>query len=270
MDINALLHFLPQEEQNLNRLAFIKNNSSKPRIAVFGKYNHGKSTLLNALIGEEFFKAADKRETVENRELEQEKVIWIDTPGLDADVNRQDDAKAIKGAFEVADYLFLVHQAQAGELDKYELDVFLKLARQDKNYSQKMFLIITQVDQKSPDDVAIVERKIREQLMQFIDLQQLEVIKVSAQRYLRGIQENKSIFCERSNINELFSLTGKLVEQIDAAREKELKRLKSKILLELRSKTKWTAAELMSQRAKAMKEKAELQRDIITLSQALV
>lgn len=270
MEINELLHYLPQEEQNLNRLMYIKNNASKPRIAVFGKYNHGKSTLLNALVGQDIFKTADKRETVENKEEEQENVIWVDTPGLDADVKRKDDAQAIKGAFEVADYLFLVHQVQAGELDKYELDVFLKLARQDKNYSQKMFLILTQVDQKSPDDVATVERKIREQLKQSLDLQQLEVIKISAQRYLRGIQENKPIFCEKSNLNELFCLTGKLIEQIGVARQKEVKRLKSKVLLELRSKKEWTTAEIMSQRAKAMKERTALQRDIKTLSQALV
>ncbi|GAK17693.1 hypothetical protein JCM19053_1330 [Vibrio sp. JCM 19053] len=34
------------------------------------------------MVGEAIFKAADKRETIENKELEQDHVIWIDTPGL--------------------------------------------------------------------------------------------------------------------------------------------------------------------------------------------
>ncbi|GAB7230945.1 hypothetical protein VrSk94_46400 [Vibrio rotiferianus] len=270
MDKHKLLQFLPTDEQNINRLLYLKNNATKPRIAVFGKYNHGKSTLLNAMVGEAIFKATDKRETIENKELEQDHVIWIDTPGLDADVHKQDDKAAIKGAFEMADYLFLVHQAQAGELDKYEMQIFQQLARQDKNYSKKMFLVLTQIDQKSSDEVAIVEEKIRQQLLTSLDLRELQIISVSAHRYNRGLQEDKAVFCEKSGIHALFDLTATLVSEIDGLRKKEMKRLKSKLLLDFSAQKEALNAELKGLRSQQSSELSKLKRDVKQLSSALV
>jgi GTPase len=270
MDFNKLKEILPADEQNINRLLYLKNNASKPRIAVFGKYNHGKSTLLNALIGQKIFKVADKRETVVNNELEQETVIWIDTPGLDADVHGQDDKAAIQGAFEIADFLFLVHQAQAGELDKYEMQIFLQLARQDKNYNRKMFLILTQIDQKSSEEVTEVERKIHQQLSQNLDLQQLKVIPVSAQRYVRGMQENKSVFCEKSGMKVLFSLTETLVGSIDELRVKEMKRLKTKLLIDFSEEKKALNSEIQALSSIADKELRSFTRDVENLAEVLV
>ncbi|MEF1208027.1 hypothetical protein QTN99_20900, partial [Photobacterium damselae] len=126
-------------------------------------------------------------------------------PGLDADIHGEDDAAAMKGAFEVADFIFLVHQVTAGELDKYEMNVFQQLAKQDKNYRKKMFLILTQIDQKTPEDLSLVQTTIAQQLKNSIDLQDLNVISVSATRYLKGIQESKFIFCEKSGMNSIFS-----------------------------------------------------------------
>ena len=50
----------------------VKENSfdSTSKIVVFGLYNHGKSTLLNQLIGDYnngTFKVADTRETIEEK-----------------------------------------------------------------------------------------------------------------------------------------------------------------------------------------------------------
>ena len=270
MDKSKLLQFLPTNEQNINRLLYLKNNATKPRIAVFGKYNHGKSSLLNALVGESTFKTADKRETIENKELEQDHVIWIDTPGLDADVHKKDDKLAIKGAFEMADYLFLVHQVQAGELDKYEIQIFQQLARQDKNYSKKMFLVLTQVDQKSADEVAIVEAKIRQQLLGSLDLRDLKIISVSAHRYRRGIQEGKTVFIEKSGMHVLFDLTDTLVSEIDKLRKNEMKRLKSKLLLDFSAKKEALNAEVKGLRSQQISELSKLKRGVKKLSEALV
>ena len=269
-NIEKLKELLPMNEQNINRLKYLKNSKSKPRIAVFGKYNHGKSTLLNALVGEEIFKAADKRETLVNKEFEQEQVIWVDTPGLDADVHGGDDKAAMKGAFEVADYLFLVHQAQAGELDKYEIKVFQQLAHQDKNYSSKMFLILTQIDQKTLEDVITVEQKIRQQLSGYFDLQKLKIISVSAQRYHRGVTENEPAFCEKSGMKTLFSLTDTLIKYIDERRIKEVKRLKSKILVDLNAEKEGLDKELQGLRHNENNEVNKLKKDVKKLSEVLV
>ncbi len=58
-----------------------------------GRMNHGKSSLLNSILGREAFRVADIRETrVNQEELYKDDVFLVDTPGLDAD--ETDDREA--------------------------------------------------------------------------------------------------------------------------------------------------------------------------------
>lgn len=227
IDLAKFGKIVPSSNENIRRLKYLKEEAGDPRIAVFGKYNHGKSTLLNALIGEDVFKTADKRETIKNAEYKDKNIIWVDTPGLDADVHGNDDKEAMAGAFKTADFLFLVHNVQAGELDKYEMKLYRQLMRQDKNYRKKMFLILTQIDQVSPEILNQVKIKIKTQLPD------LKIISVSAIRYMRGIKENKEKFVERSGISEVFNLTGELTSDLEKLRQLEIKRLINKVQVEL-------------------------------------
>ena len=51
IDLPRFAKLVPALEQEAKRLQVILDSSENVQIAVFGKYNHGKSTLLNALIG---------------------------------------------------------------------------------------------------------------------------------------------------------------------------------------------------------------------------
>ena len=106
IDVTRFTKAVPQSEQDVKRFKFLMEEANDIRIAVFGKYNHGKSTLLNTIIGKDVFKTSDKRETVKNQTHQYQNVIWVDTPGLDADVTGQDDKEARNGAFTTADVLF--------------------------------------------------------------------------------------------------------------------------------------------------------------------
>ena len=227
INYKELIDVIPMSKENIERLQYLKEEASDISIAVFGKYNHGKSTLLNALIGHDEFKTADKRETIENKEFKKDGVIWIDTPGLDADIKGEDDAKAREGAFKIADFLFLIHNVKAGELDKYESELYQQLMRQDKNYSNKIFLILTQIDQLPKNELDRVKEKIYEQMPN------LKIFPVSAIRHIRGKKENKEKFIELSGINELFILIGRLIHDVDDLRKNEVKRLKDKAKVEL-------------------------------------
>ncbi|ENO8808320.1 GTPase [Photobacterium damselae] len=270
MNIEQFTQIIPSSERNLKRLMYLlKDTNSIPRIAVFGKYNHGKSTLLNAIVGHNKFKTADKRETICNEDYEHNHVIWVDTPGLDADIHGEDDAAAMKGAFEVADFIFLVHQVTAGELDKYEMNVFQQLAKQDKNYRKKMFLILTQIDQKTPEDLSLVQTTIAQQLKNSIDLQDLNVISVSATRYLKGIQESKLIFCEKSGMNSIFSLIETLKKDITSLRANEINRLKSKLFVELDQAKKQVTEDLYEYQYRLSSQYKCYQQDIAHLVSAV-
>lgn len=230
IDIERFNKVAPTSEEALRRLSFLLEQAKDVRVAVFGKYNHGKSTLLNAIIGQEVFKAADKRETTEISEYQHNGVIWVDTPGLDADVHGEDDRKAREGAFAVADFLFLVHSVKTGELDKYETQLYRDLMKQDKNYRKKMFLILTQIDQVEKSDLEQVLAKITNQFPE------LEIFPVSAIRYMKGVAENTPVFIEKSGFNQLVNLVERLKSDIESMRAYEKKRLINKVKVALAEK----------------------------------
>jgi GTPase len=227
MNIDELIKLIPSSVANLQRLSYLKNNTKSTRIAVFGTYNHGKSTLLNALVGAEIFKAADKRETKEIKEHESRGVIWVDTPGLGADTAEKDDRIAKEAAFKIADFIFIVHNVQAGELDKYEKNLYNLLMRQDKNYKKKLFLVLSQIDQLDQENLEKVKTSIKDQIP---DLAQYPV---SAIRYLKGKQEGKQKLIDLSGIPEMLSFVDKLKIDVQTFRKKEIQRLGSKAMAEL-------------------------------------
>lgn len=228
LDVASFRSIVPASIQRVARLNKLYTTTDEPPcIAVFGKYNHGKSTLLNAIVGSERFRVSDRRETTEIAEHEHEGVVWIDTPGLDGDPAARDDKKAWSVAFERADLLFLVHQVQAGELDRYEMNGILRLSRQD-NYSQKMVLVLTQIDERDEREVCSVERKIRDQLCKWSDVRQVRVAAVSAERYQRGGE-----WKEISRMELIFEIVEQVKSEHASLRLKEKLRLSQRILLDL-------------------------------------
>lgn len=222
-----LMALLPSERRNLKRLDYLVNKASAPKIAVLGKYNHGKSSLLNAIIGEEIFSVADKRETVTNKTISFDGIDWVDTPGLDADTKGDDDKKARKAAYQIADVLFLVHNVATGELDKYELEVYRQLMKQDKNYRQKLYLVLTQIDQLPKTECVKVITTIKAQL------HELTIIPVSSLRYVKGLAQDKLAFVEQSGMSDLINQIEIIKNDITGLRNNEIKRLKGKAQHEL-------------------------------------
>ncbi len=253
MNIKGLTKILPGSKQNINRLDFISNHSDSIRIAVFGKYNHGKSTFLNAMVNSEVFKASDKRETTKNKEYLHDGVIWIDTPGLDADATGKDDREAMQGAFELADFIFLVHRVDAGELDRSEMTLYRQLMKQDSSYKNKLFLILTCIDQV--EDL-IADKTIEIIRKQLVDLKSFPV---SAVRYQKGVAGNKLIMIEKSGINTVFSQIGLLNDHISGFRKKEIKRLKNKLKHELLDLNKSIDLEVVTVKYEMNREKKKVQ-----------
>ena len=112
-DFQALASELPEAREALNRLSQLTNPQARTRIAVFGKYNHGKSTLLNALVGLEIFKASDRRETQANQEFStQWRTLDRHPRGWTPISVAKTTALARLGADELADYLVFGAQHQ--------------------------------------------------------------------------------------------------------------------------------------------------------------
>lgn len=243
IDIEQYINYAPSLVPVLERVNALQN-ASPIRIAVCGKYNHGKSSLLNTFVGKDIFSVADKRETVQIQEHEHDDVIWIDTPGLDADVDGLDDRIAKKGALEDADAVFLVHRADAGELDKYELDFYRNWVEQESGSTSKLFLVLSAVDQVSTQhELDAVTGAVKEQLPD------IQMFPVSSVRYQKGITGGKKQFIERSGMKPLFTRVSKLKKNVFSLRKKETKRLLTSVCAELIDEISRKKSELESNRS---------------------
>ena len=66
-----------------------RSGAAIPRIMVFGTYNAGKSTLINALVGEEVARVADHPETDRVTSYPWRGFLLDDTPGIDAPIEHE-------------------------------------------------------------------------------------------------------------------------------------------------------------------------------------
>ena len=108
------------------------NNHRSGFVSILGRPNAGKSTLLNALIGEKVAIVADKPQTTRTSvqgvlTLPEAQVVFVDTPGIhkaDTPINKR-MMEAVRAALDQRDLLVYVADATArfGDDDRKALDL---------------------------------------------------------------------------------------------------------------------------------------------------
>ncbi len=127
-------------------------------VAVIGRPNVGKSTLLNAIIGEKIAIASDKPQTTRNRirgilntqdEKDEYQIIFIDTPGIHKPNNKLGEfmtSTALDTFKEVDAVLFLVDSSFSEKGgDSFILENL-------ENVKTPKFLIINKIDKMGPGE----------------------------------------------------------------------------------------------------------------------
>lgn len=214
--VHDILAVLADRVTDLARLRRLILAGTSPTITVIGKYNHGKSRLLNELIGHDIFSVADKRETVSLAEHEHQDVRWLDAPGLDADVAAVDDDYAFDAVWTQADIRLFVHSVREGELDATEHQLLLQLISDLEASQRQTVLVLTQIDQMPDQDVlAQIKQSIADQVPGLTGLP------VSATRHRQGVENGKALLVEKSGINALRQALQLAISQVPAARRYE-------------------------------------------------
>ena len=221
----------PANYEKLIRLENILDNQKSPfKIVVYGKYNHGKSTFLNAWLNQsELFNTSDKRETVINQEYfdQENNIAWIDTPGLDA--HEQDDAEA-QEAVKEADIILLVHDIISGELDEKELKMIESFSMTNK---QKLKLLLTKIDQNE-DNLPLIINNIENQINHFA----VKLFPISPIRYQKYSQTSIDKWKQASRFEALQIEIQKSISDRDDLRKQEIMGLCDDLTLALNSKKK--------------------------------
>ncbi|MEI8215718.1 MAG: GTPase Era [Eubacteriales bacterium] len=122
-------------------------------VAIIGRPNVGKSTLLNSILGEKVAIVSDKPQTTRNHirgiYTEQDyQIIFIDTPGIHKPKNKLGSfmlEMAENSLNEVELVLFLVDDSLTiGPGDRYILDLLAKI-------KTPKYLLINKIDKMTPD-----------------------------------------------------------------------------------------------------------------------
>ncbi len=195
-----------EELESFSKHIESKLNDFRPTLMIYGAYNAGKSTLLNALFGkEEYAKTGDAPETKEVYEYEYNGYTIYDTPGLNA--RGEDDIVTTEHLNKSEVVLFVV--SNNGSLE--EEFVYNKISEVVK--TNKPIIIVLNnksgMDLNSREAIEIVE-KVSHNLRKIGDRNQIERIEskvdicmVNAKSALKSKLENKQIILKNSNITVL-------------------------------------------------------------------
>lgn len=162
-------------------------------VAIVGRPNVGKSTLLNRVVGQKVAIMSDKPQTTRNKiqgiyTTDDAQIVFIDTPGIHKPKSELGDymmKSALSSLNEVDAVIMMVNAEQRrGAGDNFIIDRL-------KTVKKPVYLVVNKIDQITPDDLLVVIDQYKDAL----DWQ--EVLPISA--------------LEGNNVEELLSeLTSKL------------------------------------------------------------
>lgn len=186
-----------QSQHNINQ----KLANLQPSIMLYGIYNAGKSTLLNALLGQNQANVSDRPETSTINEYVWQSYRIFDTPGVDAPIEHQQITEQHLQQVEVV--LFVM--STNGAFD--ESDIYHRLAAVLKNGQQLIIVLNDKIGTSETDKHSILQRVSEHLSKQLNDslalLKDVSVIALNAKTALKGRLEKKALLIEKSNIGQL-------------------------------------------------------------------
>jgi hypothetical protein len=201
-----LEHHLPSVDiEATDELLADRSGAATPRIMVFGTYNAGKSTLINALVGKEVAPVADHPETDHVTSYPWHRFLLDDTPGIDAPSKHEQVTRAHLDRSDVV--LFVL--ATDGTLEeKRTFDEIIGLVRGGKPTR----IILNNKSGFQPDspDLLSLRDRLAENMSRAAAIAAIEDIEarapirlVNAASGLRGRREGKLALLANSGLLEL-------------------------------------------------------------------
>jgi len=180
------------------------SDSKLPKFAIIGQPNVGKSSLLNALVGEERTIVSDiagtTRDTIHTHyKLFQKEFILIDTAGLRKKTKVMEDLefysviRAIK-AMDEADVCLLMLDAQKG-ITAQDINIFSLASRKGKG----IVMLVNKWDlvEKETNTSRTYEQQLKERIAPFTDVPVLFISAKDKVRIFKVIEEALEVYASR-------------------------------------------------------------------------
>lgn len=189
-------------------------------IMVYGVYNAGKSTFINALIGEELAAMDDVPLTASVTAYPYKNYQILDTPGIDAPIEHEEIADEQLLKSDVV--LFVVNPSGIVE-EQATLEKLMDLFENRK----KVFLIFNEKNELSESDFALLKEQTRTTLQNLAAkrgltqeiLGEIPIFKVNAKRALLGKIKQKEGLVNASGLNELELNLNRFIDEVIAKNE---------------------------------------------------
>lgn len=192
-----------------------KCRSLKPGIMLFGFYNAGKSTLLNALLGREVAAVSNIPETKAITEYDYRGYRLFDTPGIDAPIEHERVTREYLEKVEVV--IFVISTSDSFE-EKASYDDLVKLAQ-----TKKLLVVLNDKQGLSEEERAESFTTVAIRLKKLLPAtyNQIPLIFLNAKSALRGRLEGKELLLKASRLWELEEKIAEMMAEtgaLDAAR----------------------------------------------------
>lgn len=193
-----------------------KRSSPNASIMVYGVYNAGKSTLINALLGESDRAAvADKPETDKVSKYQWREFEILDTPGIDAPIQHeqvtQDQLYSADIVIFVVNPLGVIEEAKT-------LSTLLELVERNK----KIVLVLNCKSKLEPLDAERLKDELRQRLQEMAlqkglhqVLQSIPILEVNAKTALKAKVEGKENLLANSGLLHLERELYKFLSSVD-------------------------------------------------------
>ena len=188
-DVDPLCEtYNPNAIASIRELTRAKKSQAGATIMVYGVYNAGKSTLINALLGQELAAVADVPETARVQGYRWGDFEVLDTPGIDAPLEHEEITRDQLIQSDVV--VFVVNPLGVVEEEK-TLDVLLELVLAGK----MIFLVLNCKNRFDPIDLERVKDELRQRIQLKAGnqrvLDHIPIVEVNARSALKAKLENK-------------------------------------------------------------------------------
>ena len=200
-----------------------EEESNVPKFAIIGQPNVGKSSLLNALIGEERTIVSDiagtTRDTIHTRyQMFQKDFILIDTAGIRRKTKVHEDLefysviRAIK-ALDEADVCLLLLDAEKG-IAAQDLNIFSLAARKGKG----IVVLVNKWDlvEKETNTARDYEKTLKQRLAPFTDVPIIFISAKEKTRIFRAIEVGLEVYENRQRKISTSELNDTILKAIEA------------------------------------------------------
>jgi GTP-binding protein len=216
--LDALTELIPETNEEE-----VEATSDLPRIAIIGQPNTGKSSLLNALIGEERTIvsniAGTTRDTIHTHyKLFQKEFILIDTAGIRRKSKVHEDLefysviRAIK-ALDETDVCLLLLDAEKG-IAAQDLNIFSLAVRKGKG----VVVLVNKWDliEKETQTAVVYEKELKKRLAPFSDVPILFISALEKTRIFKAVETALDVYENRKRRVPTSALNDAMLKAIQA------------------------------------------------------